>query len=520
VRTLTFSPDGKTLAGVAEEWDAAARRTTSTLWLWDTATGRLRQRPSQRVRVVRQVYFDACGQPVAVGVEEGEIRFWNVRSGQIIRRLRPARGRLELSGCLALSPDGVWVAACSLINLWRPGDGSTSFVQTTHLWRLDTGKEMGTWTTRCLDHWYRWPEKTGAPMRTRELRGNRYLPPTGLLPALVFSPDGRFLAEVDLEGILRVRDTASGKELCRQPSRQNPRSVIYSDIRWLPDSKQVTIMARYPKHVGFSGDAGDPRNGVRILDVAKGELRQPGPSFREPRLVSPDGSVMLGRDVYSWISLLDPRTGKEPQKNPLRRRPLRSWDALVLPLFSPSGRLLALADAPLGRVRLVEVAICREVGAFFGHTDEVTGMVFSDDGKFLLTGSQDGTAGLWEVAGAAGQLPPSSKPTRGQLLRWWDDLLSSQAREAHVALWGLVRSGDEATAFIAQHLQTTGNLRGWQRLAEPLRFGRAVEALEQIGTKGALEALRTIAERGNGDELRQRARATCRRLERLGKQQR
>jgi WD40 repeat protein len=65
--------------------------------------------------------------------------------------------------------------------------------------------------------------------------------------------------------------------------------------------------------------------------------------------------------------------------------------------FSPDGRL-ALTGSQDGTARLWEVASSKPLGPPLEHKSEVTCVAFSPDGRLALTGSQDGTARLWEVA--------------------------------------------------------------------------------------------------------------------------
>jgi WD40 repeat protein len=385
VAPFALSADSRMLAAT----DASGR-----IWLCDVETGRLPQRPSRPERVILQVQFDAGGQPLAIGLEDGEVRFWNVRSGQIVRRLRPARGRIDSLDCLAISPDDTWLAVC--IHGQQERDERLRWMtrrQTTHLWRLDRGRAPRTWTVRCREHHFH-----GPPAMHVVPAWSRYR-----LPWLAFSPDSRLLAEVDREGVLRVRETASGKEIARHPGPTvKSLSVLYSDPLWSPDSKQVAVTARFPTPVGLSGDMGDRRNGSRVLDVSAGTLKQANPSFRDPRWLSPDGSVLVHFSPY-YITLTDARTGK-----PVSKLVTYPGDSLGPLLFSPNGRLLAVCNRPLGRIRLFEVASGAEVGFIAGHFAEIRSLAFSRDGKFLLSGSADGTAVLWDFAAATSRTPRKS----------------------------------------------------------------------------------------------------------------
>ena len=53
----------------------------------------------------------------------------------------------------------------------------------------------------------------------------------------------------------------------------------------------------------------------------------------------------------------------------------------------------------------------KDLMIFKGHTDIVTGVAFSPDGKYLLTSSWDGTVRLWDVANGK-EMPPIPRSYR------------------------------------------------------------------------------------------------------------
>ncbi|RSS61147.1 NACHT and WD repeat domain-containing protein [Streptomyces sp. WAC06614] len=182
------------------------------------------------------------------------------------------------------------------------------------------------------------------------------LPHPNPVDEVVFSPDGRLLAGVGLDGALELWDTTD-------PRRPTPRTEL------LPGLTDGALAA------GFSPDGklfavGDGAT-VRLWDVTD-------PS-------RPKAGAVLGTD----------------------------HGAPVL-AFSPDSRRLAVADGP--RVRLFDLAVPSApapLGELPGHPDTISRLSFGRDGDVLVVGTPAAPAGgptvrVWDLAGLPGATPRST----------------------------------------------------------------------------------------------------------------
>jgi hypothetical protein len=245
--------------------------------------------------------------------------------------------------------------------------------------------------------------------------------------------------------------------------------------------------------------------------------------------------------------------------------------------FSPDGRTLAWAAERGPAVHLVELASGRERHRFRGHGGPVKTLTFSADGNALVSGSEDTTALVWDLAGKCGTPREAVKPDDGE--SYWGDLAADDPARAYRAMRRLGASPAEAVAVVRRRLQPTHavdekrvaglladldsnefavresaqkelekfgevaapacrkTLRGdpsaevrrrldallekeAREAREPspdrLRALRAVEILERIGTPEAQQALRLLAAGAPGARLTREAKASLERLARRG----
>jgi hypothetical protein len=281
--------------------------------------------------------------------------------------------------------------------------------------------------------------------------------------------------------------------------------------------------------------------------------------------------MLISTNDDGTLRTWDPETGEE-----LRRSDKFSHTPSSL-AFTPDGRTLALGNRD-GSITLWDVVEWKERRRFQGHRAVVRSVAFSPDGKLLASGSDDTTILLWDVTDRLREQKPVVTPMTPRAAdALWDALGSDDALEVHTSLAPLVEAARQKPSIILdrvlplfvaddkqikrllaelddddfeQRERAGHKLRKLEDLAEPalrraldekpspevrrrvqellgkldaptftprqLRFQRAVEILERVGSDEARRSLAVLAKEAPGRWLRDEARASLLRLENEG----
>jgi WD40 repeat protein len=161
--------------------------------------------------------------------------------------------------------------------------------------------------------------------------------------------------------------------------------------------------------------AGQPRDLVAVLGSNRGRMWEPIASLA----VSPDGKVLACGGQYGGVRLFDAATLVE-------LRAFRACKQPVLALvFTPDGKTLVTAsgqphpDSPgyiKGEIRWWDAATGKERGTVTGHGSIVRTLAFSSDGTWLVSGGHDGSVLLWEWHQGAPKLAVELKDHRAAVV--------------------------------------------------------------------------------------------------------
>jgi WD40 repeat protein len=404
VQFLSYSPDGKTIAG---ESVAGTR-------LWDAATGAVLREFEGSIYYEYVGAFSRDGKTLLTQTNsDSTVRLWDVATGQQLRALHGSNAGLTTA---VISPDGRQAAAGYIdgtLLLWDLGGPAYPPMQTEGTVRTAEfstddrlvltggGRQAGLFEAATGRQLSVFPGPQGSSVNSATfspdgkflLIGNggpgnaahildiqtgadvQTFPVGDVVISVSYSRDGKTVLTSDNSGALRLWDAASA-----QPLRVIP-GLPSEVVTFAPDEKSIAT-ANDP-----------PDNSASLWDIASGQQLRHFTGHTD--LVygvafSPDGKWLATGSRDTTVRLWDVAGGQE------LRRFAGHTDRVYEVAFSPDGKWLATSSSDK-TARLWDVATGQELRRFSGHADGMRAVAFSHDGKLLLTGSEDGTARIWRT---------------------------------------------------------------------------------------------------------------------------
>jgi WD40 repeat protein/tRNA A-37 threonylcarbamoyl transferase component Bud32 len=421
--SIRFSPDGERVVSGCH--DESAR-------VWDLASGRLVHRLVHSSPVQDAIY-SKDGKSILTGGWDGTVRTWDADTGMETKPLGKVSGWIMQ---LALHPQGEWVAVASsrfneqkkpmhfdgAVSLFNLTTGETkTFIKghatgfgfldfspdgkllaggttaggsgpTAFLWDFATGKRAGAFGDPppniikglkfspngryiayiAFDNLVRiWNPETRKDAGV--LRGHVHL-----VKAIDFSPDGRLLATVGDDKFVRIWDVESRKELLSY------RDFNSNPVAFTPDGKAVLAERRgHLVHIALPDRLED-----RTLSV---------PGGITALTFSPDSKHLASISSDKVVRLWNPLTGKQTVVGKYADLPGQA-------AFAPDSRTLYVAapyeDAEknkAGQIARWDVAAGKPLAPWLGHKSRVVGVAVSKARQRLASFDASRNLTLWDL---------------------------------------------------------------------------------------------------------------------------
>ena len=212
--------------------------------------------------------------------------------------------------------------------------------------------------------------------------------------AVAFSPNGQMLAAAGNDGILKLYDVKTAKEL---------RSMVHINSANIDMSVYAVAFSRDGKKVYAANGDGT----ISEWDTANGKETRAWQAHDRSTLklrFSPD-YTLLASFGDSVVKLWDTRTWQEVRSLSMARAAQVSTLPSAI-TFSDDGRLIAASnigiDEKQGTYAYVQALVWNvsngaKLFTIEGHKFDINGLVFTHDNRFLLTGSVDTTIKFWDM---------------------------------------------------------------------------------------------------------------------------
>jgi WD40 repeat protein len=193
--------------------------------------------------------------------------------------------------------------------------------------------------------------------------------------SVIFSPDGKLLATGDSDGMVRLWEASSCREILTCEGHTN----VVESVAFSPDGK---ILA-----------SGSYENTIKLWDVKTGECLKVLQGHTESVMsvtFNPDGNILASGSFDRTIRLWDIQTCE-------CLKILHGHTKVVFSVaFHPAGEMLASGSGDT-TLRLWNINSGECLKILEGHTKSVFSVAFSSAGEILASGSADKTVKLWNI---------------------------------------------------------------------------------------------------------------------------
>ena len=370
ISSLAFTKDGRILA---------SGDTNRIIKIWDTENSREIWTLHGHTDEICALAFSPDGNTLASGCYDGTIRFWNPHTGKAISTF--TTGHIDAVKTVTFSDfdnDLLSLTHSGSVDVWEGNTLKETLTfsenkenrirsvalssDNTHIAVIYNNRFISNYNLKV------WNLFTGM-----ELQGP-WSDFQGTVNAVSFSPDSNILVvNYDRKGVFFWHINAKMEIFNFKMKYSWNRKITFS-----PDGNYVFIYGGYAESYMFNAKTMEETAQINTKDI-------------KTLVYSPD-STILATLVNNEIILWDVTLSGIKQRG--RIIDSKFEEGLV---FSPDGKFLLSITEGLDRyIQVWGVNTGWNFGRISGHTEKITTLDFSNDGKILACGSLDGTILLWD----------------------------------------------------------------------------------------------------------------------------
>lgn len=380
IRAAVLAPSGKRVYTAG--WDATVRA-------WNAASDKGYYRILRHEGVVEKMAITPNGRYVLCGSSDHRIQLWDEEEGSLTAILRLPGEAHEM----AMSADGRIVAASQggQVRVWdaqpaafgkRTWEDAAQDGDVFEIVDLDFLSEPSTLAIASQSMAAVFNLETGQPI-------GKTIPIPEIITAFGVARESRRLVTGDGKGAVRFWNVDTG-EMVGKPFVLGDHVEI---LALSPDERRLIASS-------LSCDT------VALWDTSSGTLlhRETTKDLVVSGFVFTRDSTTLFTQEVGGLRRWDTATGK----------PLETLKAETFAAVLDSTQNRIATGGFRGQVQVLDVGAVRRSTEWVGHPRDINALAFSPDGKFLLTGSRDGTARLWDPQTGKAKGKPLRHPSTVQ----------------------------------------------------------------------------------------------------------
>ncbi|KAI0896280.1 vegetative incompatibility protein HET-E-1 [Annulohypoxylon nitens] len=385
VSDLAFSPDSKKIVS-GSNFEAVRS--------WNIATKATERRYEGATDKMSSVAISPDGMIVAAGSDDFTVMAWNLETGQLRYSIKAHSGWVN---SVAFSPDGKILA-------------SGAMDKTVALWDALTGEEI-----RRIDN------------------------QSSCVNTLAFSPDSLLIATGSIDQMIRLWDVSKEPEDLR--TILDGHSGCINSVRFSPNGKRIVSGSDDMTIKLWDATAGTERMALKghikkVMAVAfslDARLIASGSEDKTVRIWDADSgaAVAILRDHTSGLNSVVFSPDDKLLASSSFDDEVRLWDTKTWTLV---GKLDDFAE-DINPGMLPEGEVIQSTRPLKGHSNTITRIVISPDGRWIASGSQDATIKIWLGKNMHQKLEGHSDRINDLAFSLNSNLVASASADKTLRLW-------------------------------------------------------------------------------------